>query len=159
METTVERVETLVEILTHAANPAEYDLRTALQHAEAVAAESTPALTVSGIDSIDGSVRADELLHLAFAELFENSAIHGDGDVSVSVTATADSVAIEVHDDGPGVTVDRPFDPNTRGAGSGGDGLGLYFASLIVDRYDGEIALDRPENPTTFRVELPVGTQ
>ncbi|WP_336327082.1 sensor histidine kinase [Halovenus sp. HT40] len=158
MEETVDRVETLVEILTHAADPSEYELATALHHGQMVAADSEPELSVSGIDSVEALVRADELLHLAFAELFENSAIHGDGDVSVSVTTAAETVSVEVHDGGPGVELDRPFEPNTRGSGSDGDGLGLYFASLIVDRYDGQITLERPDNPTTFRLELPIET-
>jgi signal transduction histidine kinase len=158
MEETVSRVETLVDILTHAADPAAYNLGSALRRGRDVAAESEPELSVSGIDGIEQTVKADELLHLAVAELFENSAIHGDGDVSVAVTETADRVFVEIHDGGPGLELDRPFEPNTRGQDSDGDGLGLYFASLIVDRYDGEIAVTRAENPTTIRVALPVET-
>lgn len=158
MEETVDRIETLVEILTHAADPGEYDLATALRHGRDVAAESEAALSISGIDTVETTVRADELLHLAFTELFDNSAVHGDGDVSVTVTTTADSASIEIHDGGPGVELDRPFEPNTRGSGSDGDGLGLYFASLIVDRYEGQITFERSDNPTTVRLELPVET-
>lgn len=158
MEETVQRVETLVEILTHATDPGEYDLETALRRGRDVATASEPALSVSGIESVEATVRADELLHLAVAELFENSAVHGDGNVSVSVTTTAETVSVEVHDGGPGVDVSRPFEANARGPESAGDGLGLYFASLIVDRYDGGITLARSENPTTFRLELPVET-
>jgi signal transduction histidine kinase len=158
MEETVARVETLVDILTHAADPAAYSLGSALRRGRDVAAESAPELSVSGIESVDQTVRADELLHLAVAELFENSAIHGDGNVSVSVTETADTAFVEIHDGGSGMTLDRPFEPNTRGQESDGDGLGLYFASLIVDRYDGEIAVTRGETPTTVRVGLPVET-
>lgn len=158
MEETVDRIETLVDILTHAADPAECDLGTALQHGRDVATESEPGLSVSGIDSIDTEIWADELFHLAVAELFENSAVHGNGEVSVSVTTTVDSVFVEITDGGPGVDVGRPFEPNTRGPESDGDGLGLYFASLIVDRYDGEITLERSKNPTMFRLELPAET-
>jgi signal transduction histidine kinase len=158
MEETVDRVETLVDILTHTADPADYDLGSALRHGRDVAAESEPGLSVSGIESVERTVRADKLLHLVFAELFENSAIHGGGEVSVSVTGTAEIVSVEVHDGGPALALDRPFEPNTRGPESDGDGLGLYFASLIVDRYDGEIAVARAENPTTIRLDLPVET-
>ncbi|MXR52618.1 hypothetical protein GRX03_13510 [Halovenus sp. WSH3] len=158
MESTVERVETLVDILTHAADPAEYDLGTALQNGRRVATASAPGLTVSGIEAVEATVRADELLHLAFAELFENSAVHGDGDVSVTVTETAETVTVEVHDGGAGIDLGRPFEPNTRGQESDGDGLGLYFAALIVDRYGGRIELQRAADPTTVLVELPVAT-
>jgi signal transduction histidine kinase len=154
MEEIVERVETLVGILTHAADPRAYDLQEALRNAERAAEDS--GVSVSGIEPVETTVRADELLHLAFAELFENSAVHGDGEVTVTVTETAETVVVEVHDGGAPVDPDAPFEPNTRGPENDGDGLGLYFASLIVDRYDGTITLERAADPTTFRLELPV---
>jgi signal transduction histidine kinase len=155
MEQIVDRVETLVDIQTHAADPAPFELATALANGRDVAM-AAGELSVSGIDSVETTVRADELLHLAFAELFENSALHGDGDVSVTVTETADTVQVDVHDGGSGLDIDRPFEPNTRGHPSNGGGLGLYFASLIVDRYDGDIEIARTSDPTTIRVELPL---
>ncbi len=158
MEQVVDRVETLVDIQTHAADPAAYELVTALRDGRDVAA-ATGELAVSGLDAVETTIRADELLHLAFAELFENSTIHGDGDVSVTVTETADTARIEIHDGGPGIEADRPFDPNTRGYHSNGDGLGLYFASLIVDRYDGTVDISRATDPTTVLVELPLETR
>jgi signal transduction histidine kinase len=36
---------------------------------------------------------------------------------------------------------DALFEPNTRGSASDGDGLGLFLATLILDRYDGDIQL------------------
>jgi signal transduction histidine kinase len=155
MEQVVERVETLVEIQTHAADPAAFELGTALEDGREVAM-TAEGLAVSGIDAVDTTVRADELLHIAFAELFENSAVHGDGEVSVGVTETADTARVEIQDGGPGIDVDRPFEPNTRGHHSDGDGLGLYFASLIVDRYDGDIEITRAADPTILVVELPL---
>ena len=155
MEQVVERVETLVDIQTHAADPGAYELATALENGRDVAATSGE-LSVSGLDDIETIVWADELLHLAFAELFENSTVHGDGEVSVAVTEPAETAKIDVHNGGPGIDVQRPFEPNTRGHDSDGDGLGLYFASLIVDRYDGTIEISRAANPTTVCIELPL---
>lgn len=154
MEEVIERVETLVDIQTHAADPAAYQLKTAIEHGRDVAA--TDGLSVSGIDAVGATVRADELLHVAFVELFENSARHGDGGVTVEVTETADTARVEINDGGPGIDVDRPFEPNTRGHNSDGDGLGLYFASLILDRYDGDIEVVRAKEPTILAVELPL---
>lgn len=157
MDETVERIDTLVDILTHAAEPDAYPLGEALICGRADASEAYPALTVDGIESVETTVRADELLRLCFVELFENSAVHGDGNVSVSVRERPDSVRIEITDGGPAVPVDpeRLFEPNTRGHESGGDGLGLYFAALIVDRYDGTIELESESERTTFAIELP----
>lgn len=160
MEATVTRIETLVDILTHAGDPREFPLGDALARGRDVAAESEPTLTVSGIDAVETTVWADELLHLCFAELFENSAVHGDGDVSVTVQRAPDTVTVDVSDTGDGVTLDetRLFKPNSRGPESDGDGLGLYFAALIVDRYDGTIDLQTSDSGSTVTVELPKST-
>ncbi len=157
MEQTIDRVETLVDILTHVNDPGERDIQQAISHAEAVAKESHPDLTVEITDDDSLLTRADELLHLALAEVFENSAVHGNGAVTVSLRETVDTVCLEISDDGSGVELAESslFQPNTRGPESDGDGLGLYFASLIIERYDGDISLDCTGSRTTFVITLP----
>ncbi len=157
MERTVDRIETLVDILTHTSDASEREIATVIDRASNVARDSNPSLTIETAIDSDRTVRADELLHLAFVELFENSAAHGGGAVSVRVADTDQQLTVEVADEGPGVDVpeDQLFEPNTRGPESDGDGLGLYFARLIVDQYDGEIRLDDSSDGAVFIVELP----
>jgi len=82
------------------------------------------------------------------------------GCTSLGVTAreTPESVVITVTDEGPGVDVDpdRLFEPNTRGRDSEGDGLGLFIAKLVVERYDGTISyVDSNDEGATFEIEIP----
>lgn len=160
MERTVDRIETLVGILTHGSEPCETDLDTSLQRAREETQETYPGFRAefAGTDGL--TVRADALLHLAFVELFENSVIHADGTVTVTATAHSGMVAVEVSDDGPGVELPRGdlFEPNSRGPDSEGDGLGLYFVSLIVERYDGQLSLEETDGGATFCLELPIGS-
>ncbi len=157
MERTVDRIETLVDILTHTSDDTEREISAVIEHASAVAQEQNPALAVEMEIETELTVVAADLLHLAFVELFDNSASHGDGDVSVVVTSSEQTLTVEVVDTGPGVALPREqlFEPNTRGPESEGDGLGLYFARLIVDRYDGELRLTEPDAGAVFVVSLP----
>jgi signal transduction histidine kinase len=129
-----------------------------LRQAREITQETYPEFRAD-FEGADGlTVRADEQLHLAFVELFENSVIHGDGTVTVTATERSGKVVIEVADDGPGVDIPRGdlFEPNSRGLDSEGDGLGLYFVSLIVGRYDGELSLEETAGGATFCLELPI---
>jgi two-component system OmpR family sensor kinase len=159
MEETVERIETLVDILAHTTETEPWPVRQAVERAREAVVDSGSAVAVDLRGDTDATVAANELLYLALAELFDNSAVHADGDVTVTVAARTETVAIEVADDGPGIGLpaETLFSPNERGRDSDGDGLGLYFAALIVDQYDGEIRLgDRDgEDGTTIVLELP----
>lgn len=174
MEMTVNRIETLVAILTHVSDATDLELSRAIERATAVAQETHPELSVTvDADSVS-AVRADELLHLALAELFKNSAEHGDGAVRVRVTERVETISLAISDNGPGVDIaeETLFDPNTRGPESDGDGLGLYFVDLIVDRYGGSIRLataaeihrgnssvvtsDTENDGATFILEIPI---
>jgi len=157
MERTVERIDTLFGILTHAPDLEPRDIREAVRRGADRTREAHPAFRVEVDGGDDRQVLADDLLSLAFAELFDNTAVHGDGAATVTVSETGDTVTVEVSDDGPGIGIGEPelFEPNTRGPDSDGDGLGLYFASLIVDRYDGRISLDDAADGATLRIAIP----
>lgn len=159
MEATVERIETLVDILAHTTETEPCPVREAVENAERKASESAPELTVDLQGDVDATVQANELLYLALAELFENSAVHANGDVTVTVSERTETVRVEVADDGPGIDLPERavFRPNERGRDSEGDGLGLYFAALIVEQYDGVIRLGEDAAGTTVVVELPAG--
>lgn len=155
METTVERIDTLFGILTHSPDLERRAVRAAIERGAGSTRETHPDLSVAFTGAEDCQVLADDLLSLVFTELFDNVAVHAGGAATVTVTESGDTVSIEVSDDGPGIELSEPdvFEPNSRGPDSEGDGLGLYFASLIVERYEGEITL--VDGGSAVRIELP----
>jgi signal transduction histidine kinase len=158
MESIVQRIETVVDVLTHVSDASDVSTVEAVEQAHATASDAHPELTVDTDGMTDLMVRADELLYLALAEIFENAAVHADGDVAVTDRETEEAIVIEVSDKGPGVDLSPAnslFQPNTRGPESDGDGLGLFLADLIVERYDGSIDLVDGEDGATFEVEIP----
>jgi len=161
MVATVERIETVVDVLTWVTDRSDTSVSKAVANARANALEQYPELTVATDGLTDVTVTADELLYLALAELFENVAAHtgSDATVSVSVIVTVDTAIIEITDDGPGIAADSPellFEPNTRGRDSEGDGLGLFLAELIIERYNGDIRFVENGAGATVEVELPL---
>ncbi len=109
-----------------------------------------PALTVS----------ADRgQLYRVLSNLVRNAIEAGAGRVTVSAEEMAESVAIEVRDDGPGLTArakERLFQPFAGSARSGGTGLGLAIARELMRGHGGELELAStgPEG-TVFRLTLP----
>jgi two-component system NtrC family sensor kinase len=94
----------------------------------------------------------------------EQAIRHGRGSGSIHLRtrrASRDRLAIEVADDGPGISpeiVNRIFDPFFTIKPSGiGTGLGLSIAYGIVHDHGGKIAVEsRPGGGALFTVELPV---
>jgi signal transduction histidine kinase len=159
VDETVSRIETVVDALKHVSDTSDVPVGEAVDRAIARVHEDHPDLTVETDGVGELTVRADELLHIAIAELLDNTAVHTDEQtVTVSARETADTVVIEVADDGPGVAVDsdRIFKPNTRGPESKGDGLGLFLADRIVERYEGTIRLVEGEDGAIFEIEIPI---
>ena len=161
MVETVKRLETLIDVLTHVSDSTDVPVQSALVEARRRARERVPELEVETAGATDATVRADELLPLALAELFVNAGEHGDGVASVTVSERSESVVIEVADDGPGINltpVESAFEPNVRDPESEGEGLGLFLATLVVDRYGGDIRIVETDGGTTVEVEIPTPT-
>ena len=161
MVETVKRLETLIDVLTHVSDRTDATVQSALVEGRRRARERVPELEVETTGATDATVRADELLPLALAELFVNAGEHGGGVASVTVSEHPDSVVIEVTDDGPGIDltpVESAFEPNIRDPESDGEGLGLFLATLVVDRYGGDVRITEAENGTTVEVEIPTPT-
>jgi two-component system sensor histidine kinase GlrK len=78
---------------------------------------------------------------------------------------TRRAVRIDVADDGPGLTdavANRIFEPFNAGQVAdrpGGIGLGLSLAREVARTHGGDLDLARGERATTFRLEIPVGTE
>ena len=79
--------------------------------------------------------------------------------ISVSDDPVREIVAIEVRDDGPGISpanIDRVFEPffTTKGPGSG-TGLGLSISYGIVTGMNGKLHARNTGEGAEFRIELP----
>jgi signal transduction histidine kinase len=101
-------------------------------------------------------------LNQVWANLIDNAldAVAASGRVEIAARRERDCVVVLVADDGPGIpseNLGRIFDPffTTKGVGQG-TGLGLDIVRRLVQRHDGEIALDSRPGRTEFKVSLPV---
>jgi len=89
--------------------------------------------------------------------LLDNAVTHGRGTVTVTVRDAGDAVAIDVTDEGTGVSGD--LDLFARGASTGdGNGIGLALARSLAEAEGGRLRLTTPA-PPTFTLLLPVGAQ
>lgn len=97
------------------------------------------------------SVRANELLSSVFQNLLRNAVEHNDKDtprIRVSVSEDKETATVRVADNGPGVPDEKKaeiFGQDEKGIDSTGTGIGLFLASVLVDRYDGEIRVEDRE--------------
>ncbi len=107
-------------------------------------------------------VRRD-LLARAIRNLVDNALKYGTR-ARLSVEAVGDTVAIVVADDGPGIPADRiaelvePFarDESSRNRETGGAGLGLAIARMIVEHEGGRLVLENaPGGGLVARIVLP----
>ncbi len=142
----VERLETVSDVLARSQETVATDVDRAVRQAVEDARAAHPAATIEYEAGDLPPVRADHLLYQAIYEVVDNAAVHGGEAPTVRVTASADAdaVAITVADDGPGVGITPPwtlFEPSERGPDSSGDGLGLFLAETILERYGGAVKL------------------
>jgi signal transduction histidine kinase len=85
--------------------------------------------------------------------LLDNALRHGRGAIQVTARDVANAVAIDVTDEGPGITTDLdPFRPRT--TRTTGHGIGLALARRLAEGEGGRLRLARP-TPPTFTLLLP----
>lgn len=119
------------------------------------------SIDYAGVPSL---VQADDLLPEVFSNLIGNAIKHGGPDVAIAIrTEDADGfMRVTVADTGPGVpdadkeAIFHRYEKKQRGVG---EGLGLYLARILVERYGGRIwASDRvsgrPECGAAFQFTL-----
>ncbi|WP_175596322.1 sensor histidine kinase [Thermomonospora catenispora] len=111
------------------------------------------------------TVRADrDRLHQVVANLLDNAARHGGGEVAVTARAARAALVLEVADDGPGIPPDqrdRVFERFSRGApygSDGGTGLGLAIARWAVELHGGRIEVADAPRGCRIRVLIPDAT-
>lgn len=104
-------------------------------------------------------VSADDRLEWVVRELVDNAVTYGAGDetVAVGVNAQPTTVTITVRDHGGGLPADQRAiltDGSLPEFDDPGAGFGLQVVALLVDQYDGEVAV-RVEEGTEITVTLP----
>jgi signal transduction histidine kinase len=94
--------------------------------------------------------------------LVSNAFRYGDGRVRVTVENREDAVAIQVIDDGPGISSDEKetvFAPFTRASNGptheASVGLGLSVARQLARLMDGDLSYHRSQDETIFELVLP----
>jgi signal transduction histidine kinase len=95
-------------------------------------------------------------LHQAVGVLVDNALEHGGGSVTVSVRRSAQHALVEVTDEGVGVPADlvpRLFERGV--SGTGGTGVGLALARVLVETDGGRLELRQPR-PPIFAAYLPL---
>jgi len=116
-----------------------------------------------GPDHLTAMARPDDL-HRCVTNLVENAVRFGT-ETCIRLARSADGAAIEIEDDGPGISGERKdimLQPFVRGDsarnmdGAAGFGLGLSIANAIVLAHGGELSLhDRQPQGLRVRILLP----
>lgn len=110
----------------------------------------------AGICVLGNRIRLEQILINLFQNALEALEGRADAKVYVSVTETGDEVAIEVADNGPGISSEilkslfTPFNTSKER----GLGLGLVISKDIVADYGGRIDVTSDANGTCFTVHL-----
>lgn len=96
------------------------------------------------------------------SNIVENALRHGAGTVTITLGSSDDGVAVEVVDEGAGITVEampRVFTKFWHDPRRGGTGLGLFIAKGIVDAHGGTISASAASTGgAAVRFWLPAGT-
>lgn len=89
------------------------------------------------------------------AVLVDNATVHGAGDVAVTVREATDALAIDVADEGPGVTAPEDALFARRADQRDGHGIGLALARRLAEAEGGRLELAR-RSPAMFTLLLPL---
>ena len=171
IETAASRIYDLVDAvkrfsyMDHAPRPEPVDIRRGIADTFTMLGAKTRAKSVAvSVDLADDLPRAHAVgaeLNQVWMHLIDNAldAVAVGGRVAVTGARELDSVVVQIVDDGPGIPRDiqgRIFDPffTTKGVGKG-TGLGLDIVRRLVQRHDGEIAVESTPGRTEFQVRLP----
>lgn len=143
--------------------PVAVDLAAMLQSLAADLADAGRAAAYEGPDRLTLRGRPVALRRV-FENLLDNALRYG-GEAAVSLRQADGRAEVRIEDRGPGIPAalrERVFDPffrveASRSRATGGSGLGLAVVRAVVQRHDGEIALeDRPGGGLRARVALPL---
>ena len=143
--------------------PVAVDLAAMLQSLAADLADAGRAAAYEGPDRLTLRGRPVALRRV-FENLLDNALRYG-GEAAISLRQADGRAEVRIEDRGPGIPEalrERVFDPffrveASRSRDTGGSGLGLAVVRAVIQRHDGEIALeDRPGGGLRARVTLPL---
>jgi signal transduction histidine kinase len=86
--------------------------------------------------------------------LIDNATVHGAGPVTVAVRAASGAVAVDVSDEGPGVSEPQGVLFSERAVRRDGHGVGLALARRLAEAEGGRLHLTQP-SPPVFTLLLP----
>ena len=86
--------------------------------------------------------------------LLDNATTHGSGTVTVAVRDAATALAIDVSDEGPGITIPESELFTRRSHLANGHGIGLALARSLAEAEGGRLRLTHPA-PPTFTLLIP----
>lgn len=156
--------QTIAELLalardTRHANSAPLDLPALLSEVERgwrdrlAAAHRELRITVD--PSAPGSTASAAAVRQVLTVLLDNAATHGSGTVTVAVRDAADALAVDVSDQGAGITASESDLFTRRSDRAAGHGIGLALARSLAEAEGGRLTLTHP-SPPTFTLLMPV---
>lgn len=173
IETAASRIHELVgavksfSYMDHAPSPEPVDIRRGISDtltmlgAKVRAKEAEVSLVFA--DELPRAHAIGAELNQVWMNLIDNAldAIPTRGHLTVSASEELGKVVVRIVDDGPGIPAEiqpRIFDPffTTKGVGKG-TGLGLDIVRRLLQRHEGEVALESVPGRTEFQVRLPAG--
>ncbi|MFY9807451.1 MAG: HAMP domain-containing sensor histidine kinase [Pseudonocardiaceae bacterium] len=157
LEQTIEELLALARD-TRSSNATPLDLPVLLDEIEAgwhdrLAAQDR-ALQVAVDPQAPVSLASTAAVRQVLTVLLDNAATHGSGTVSVAVRNAADALAIDVSDEGAGITAPEPELFTRRSRLADGHGIGLALARSLAEAEGGRLRLTRPA-PPTFTLLVP----
>ncbi|MCW2997192.1 MAG: integral rane sensor signal transduction histidine kinase [Solirubrobacterales bacterium] len=120
-----------------------------------LAAAGRPLRVVAG-EPLPPAAAAAGAIRQILQVLVENAVVHGAGPVVVSVRQTGGAIAIDVSDEGPGVTGDVEAIFERRSASEHGSGIGLALARSLATADGGRLVLQRRGPSPTFTLLLAI---
>jgi signal transduction histidine kinase len=120
-----------------------------------------PSLAIRASGDLDAQMRiSEENATIIFSHLADNAMRHGSATLDLSALRRQDRLAIEISDNGEGVSPSNRaqiFDSFfTTRRDSGGTGMGLAIVRAILDAHGGAIRLIDSEAGTAFELTIPV---
>ena len=157
LEQTIEELLALARD-TRSSNSTPLDLSGLLEEIEAgwhdrLAAQDR-VLRVAVDPQAPASLASTAAVRQVLTVLLDNAATHGTGTVSVAVRNAADVLAIDVSDEGAGITTAEPELFTRRSRLADGHGIGLALARSLAEAEGGRLRLTRPA-PPTFTLLIP----
>lgn len=113
------------------------------------------SLTVTAVPEPPAAAASAPALRQVLDVLLDNALRHGRGTVTVTVRDAGDALAIDVADDGPGVTGPEQDLFTRRSERASGHGIGLALARTLAEAEGGRLLLTR-RTPALFSVLVPL---